>query len=279
MGTLYIVPTPIGNLEDMTLRALRVLREVSLIAAEDTRTTQVLLRHYEITTPLTSYHEHNKLSKLDRIFAALAAGDVALVSDAGTPGISDPGYELVQAAIAGGWRVEALPGPSALLPALVASGLPADQFVYLGFLPRKTQARRAVLESLRTEPRTVIAYESPNRLLGTLAELDSLLPERPLCVAREISKIYEEYVRGTALEVHAHFEAQAPRGEIVLLIGGAAADESAWDETRVEAALDALLAEGESLSRAAKTVAAQSGWQRRAVYALKTNPGKSSQNP
>ncbi len=279
MGTLYIVPTPIGNLEDMTLRALRVLREVSLIAAEDTRTTQVLLRHYEITTPLTSYHEHNKLSKLDRIFAALAAGDVALVSDAGTPGISDPGYELVQAAIAGGWRVEALPGPSALLPALVASGLPADQFVYLGFLPRKTQARRAVLESLRTEPRTVIAYESPNRLLGTLAELDSLLPERPLCVAREISKIYEEYVRGTALEVHAHFEAQAPRGEIVLLIGGAAADESAWDETRVEAALDALLAEGESLSRAAKMVAAQSGWQRRAVYALKTNPGKSSQNP
>jgi 16S rRNA (cytidine1402-2'-O)-methyltransferase len=210
MGTLYIVPTPIGNLEDITLRALRVLREVRLIAAEDTRTTQVLLRHYEIATPLTSYHEHNKLSKLDRIFEALSAGDVALVSDAGTPGISDPGYELIGAVIAAGWRVVPLPGPSALLPALVGSGLPSDQFVYIGFLPRKDKALRAVLDSLRAETRTVIAYESPKRLLDTLALVEEILPERALCVARELSKIYEEFVRGGASPTTSGSPSSAP---------------------------------------------------------------------
>jgi 16S rRNA (cytidine1402-2'-O)-methyltransferase len=279
MGTLYIVPTPIGNLEDITLRALRVLREVRLIAAEDTRTTQVLLRHYEIATPLTSYHEHNKLSKLDRIFEALSAGDVALVSDAGTPGISDPGYELIGAVIAAGWRVEPLPGPSALLPALVGSGLPSDQFVYIGFLPRKDKALRAVLDSLRAETRTVIAYESPKRLLDTLALVEEILPERALCVARELSKIYEEFVRGGASEIRAHFETQPLKGEIVLLIGGAPAMETVWAEEDVLDALDELLNEGESLSRAAKNVAVRSGWPRREVYALKTNPGKNSQSP
>lgn len=271
MGTLYIVPTPIGNLEDITLRALRVLREVALIAAEDTRTTRVLLQHYQISTPLMSYHEHNKLTRLEAVFDTLAQGDVALVSDAGTPGISDPGYELIQAAILRGVRVEPLPGPNALLPALVASGLPADQFIYLGFLPKKARARAAILESLVAERRTLVLYESPHRLLDTLAAVRDVLGERPVCVARELTKIYEEFVRGSASEVIAHYAAQPPRGEIVLVVGGASdEDASQWDESRVRAALHDRLNAGESLSSAAKAVAAQSGWNRRAVYALGT---------
>lgn len=271
MGTLYIVPTPIGNLEDITLRALRVLREVALIAAEDTRTTRVLLQHYQISTPLMSYHEHNKLTRLEAVFDTLAQGDVALVSDAGTPGISDPGYELIQAAILRGVRVEPLPGPNALLPALVASGLPADQFIYLGFLPKKARARAAILESLVAERRTLVLYESPHRLLDTLAAVRDVLGERPVCVARELTKIYEEFVRGSASEVIAHYAAQPPRGEIVLVVGGASDEDAAqWDESRVRAALHDRLNAGESLSSAAKAVAAQSGWNRRAVYALGT---------
>ncbi|MBZ0278948.1 MAG: 16S rRNA (cytidine(1402)-2'-O)-methyltransferase, partial [Anaerolineae bacterium] len=159
MGILYLVPTPIGNLEDITLRALRILREVALIAAEDTRTTRVLLQHYDIPTPLTSYHEHNKLGKLDAIFTALDTGDVALVSDAGTPGISDPGFELVQAVLERGGRVVPLPGANDITPALIASGLPTDSFVYLGFLPRKDKALADMLDSLVAEKRTLVAYE------------------------------------------------------------------------------------------------------------------------
>lgn len=269
MGTLYIVPTPIGHLEDITLRALRVLREVALIAAEDTRTTRVLLRRYDIATPVTSYHEHNKLTKLDAVFAALAAGDVALVSDAGTPGISDPGYELVRAAIARGVRVEPLPGPSALITALVASGLPTDGFVYLGFMPRKAAARADLLAALAGERRTLVAYESPNRLADTLAAVQAALGDRPVCVARELTKIYEEFFRGAASAALAHYRASPPRGEIVLLIAGAQpADSAAWDADRVRAALAALRADGVPLSQAAREVAARAGWPRRAVYAL-----------
>jgi 16S rRNA (cytidine1402-2'-O)-methyltransferase len=271
MRTLYIVPTPIGNLEDITLRALRVLREVSLIAAEDTRTTRVLLRHYDISTPLTSYHEHNKLGKLDAIFDALAVGDVALVSDAGTPGISDPGYELIREAIAREVRVEPLPGANAVITALVASGLPTDGFVFLGFLPRKAKALADFLGELIGERRTLVAYESPNRLLETLTAVADVLGDRPVCVARELSKIHEEFFRGTVGAAAAHYQANPPRGEIVLLIAGAQLEEqAAWDETRVRAALDDLLETGESLSSAARTVAAQSGWNRRDVYALRT---------
>ncbi|MBZ0296983.1 MAG: 16S rRNA (cytidine(1402)-2'-O)-methyltransferase [Anaerolineae bacterium] len=269
-GTLYIVPTPIGNLEDITLRALRILREVSLIAAEDTRTTRVLLQHYEITTPLTSYHEHNKLTKLDAIFDALAAGDVALVSDAGTPGISDPGYELITETIQRGIRVEPLPGASAILTALVGSGLPTDGFVYLGFLPKKAKARADLLHDLLQERRTLVAYESPNRLVETLEAVRETFDERPLCVARELTKLYEEFFRGTASTAIDHYTANPPRGEIVLLISGALPDEAAWDEVRVRAALADLMAQGESLNRAAKIVAGQSGWNKRDVYALGT---------
>jgi 16S rRNA (cytidine1402-2'-O)-methyltransferase len=267
--TLYIVPTPIGNLEDITLRALRILREVSLIAAEDTRTTRVLLQHYEIRTPLTSYHEHNKLDKLDAIFAALETGDVALVSDAGTPGISDPGYELVRQAIEQGIRIESLPGPSAITTALVGSGLPTDGFVYLGFLPRKDRALRDFLATVASERRTLIAYESPNRLVDTLKVIQDVLGDRPICVARELSKMYEEFQRGSVSEVLAHFMAQAPRGEIVLVIAGAPeVIHPVWDEQQIRTALRKRIAAGDSLSTAARVLAAESGWERRAIYAL-----------
>jgi 16S rRNA (cytidine1402-2'-O)-methyltransferase len=267
--TLFIVPTPIGNLEDITLRALRVLKEVVLIAAEDTRTTRFLLTHFEIKTPLSSYHEHNKLTKLDAIFAALETGDVALTSDAGTPGISDPGYELVKEAIARGYRIEPLPGATALIPALVASGLPTDGFVYLGFLPRKDRAMRDFLNEQLRERRTLICYESPNRLTDTLETLRSVLGDRPVCVAREISKLYEEFYRGSLSEALAHYTENPPRGEIVIVIGGHVAEpEAAWDEARVQEALFTRLDEGEPLSSAAKAVAQESGWERRAVYTL-----------
>ena len=268
MGTLFIVPTPIGNLEDITLRALRILKEVSLIAAEDTRTSKVLLKHYDILTPLTSYHEHNKLSKLDTIFDALSTGDVALISDAGTPGISDPGYELVKQAVEEGYRVEPLPGANAVLPALVASGLPTDSFIYIGFLPKKQSAREVILQGLRDESRTIVAYESPNRLTDTLALIIDTLGDRPVCVAREISKFYEEFQRGSASEVRGYYVENPPKGEITLVIGGSIEDVTEWDEDRVRKVLQTRLDAGESLSFASKAIAKESGWNKRDVYAL-----------
>lgn len=267
MSVLYIVPTPIGNLEDITLRALRVLREVPLIAAEDTRRTRVLLQHHGIRTPLLSYHDHNERRRVPALLEALTRGDVALVSEAGMPALADPGYELLRAALKAGLRVEVLPGPSALTTALVGSGLPTDSFIWLGFLPAKAHARAQLLESLRHERRTLLACESPQRLPATLAAIRDLLGERPLVVARELSKLHEEYVRGTSSAVLAHFEANAPRGEIMLVIGGAAAEER-WDERQVRAALVERTAAGESLGSAAKAVAELAGWKRRAVYAL-----------
>lgn len=266
-GTLYLIPTPIGNLEDITLRALRLLKECALIACEDTRTSRVLLSHYDIQTPLTSYHEHNKLTKLDALFEALETGDVALISDAGTPGISDPGYELVREAIARGYPVVPLPGANAVIPALVGSGLPTDSFIYLGFLPRKHL--REWFAALKDERRTMIAYESPHRLTDALEALvEALGGDRQICVAREISKKFEEFVRGSATEVLAHMQSQPPRGEIALVIGGAPQSSSVWDEDRVRAALRDRIAAGDSRSQAAKAVAAQSGWHKGDVYAL-----------
>lgn len=269
MGDLYLVPTPIGNLEDITLRALRILREVTLIAAEDTRTARILLDRYEITTPLTSYHEYNKLTKLDTILTALETGDVALVSDAGTPGISDPGYELIQAAITRGIQVIPLPGPSALLPALVASGLPTDRFLYLGFLPRKQSARRNALQAIRDVPYTLVLYEAPHRLLDSLSDLAGVLGQRQIAVARELTKLYEEIWRGTPGEALEHFTHNPPRGEITLVIAGAPQEQPAlWPEREVRAALAGRLAQGEPRSAAARAVAAESGWPRRDVYKL-----------
>lgn len=269
MGTLYIVPTPIGNLEDITLRALRILREVGLIAAEDTRTTRILLNRYDIKTPLISYHEHNKLTRLDAVFEALAGGDVALVSDAGTPGISDPGFELIREAIARGVNVVALPGPSAVITALVTSGLPTDGYVYMGFLPRKVKALRDLLAELATERRTLVAYESPNRLVETLNAILEVLGDRPVAVARELTKIYEEVRRGPASTLQAHYAERELRGEITLVIGGAPEGaEVAWSEERVMTALRARLEAGEPRRQAVKAVAAESGWAQRTLYDL-----------
>ncbi len=268
VGTLYLVATPIGNLEDITLRALRVLGEVELIGAEDTRHTRKLLYRYQIDTPVVSYHEHNKQARLDRMLQALSAGDVALVSDAGTPGLSDPGYELVRAAVSSGHRVVPVPGPSAPIAALVASGLPTDAFVFLGYLPRRTAERRQLLERLARESRTMLAFEAPHRLQATLQDLeDAFGPGRPMAVARELTKVHEEIYRGDVQQARAHFESEAPRGEFTLVLGGAQPEE-AWDEPSVRAALAANLRSGMSRTDAARAVAGEAGWPRRKVYRL-----------
>lgn len=218
---LYLVPTPVGNLEDISLRALRLLKEVDLILAEDTRTTRKLLAHYDIHTPLKAYHAHNEHRLTETLVAQMAAGSTfALVSDAGTPGISDPGFLLVRACVAAGVPVRALPGPTAFVPALVASGLPCDRFFFEGFLPHK-KGRQTRLQWLAELPYTFVLYESPHRLQKCLAQLaEHCGAERPACVARELSKVHETYVRGTLAELVAHFEAHPPRGEIVIVVGG-----------------------------------------------------------
>ena len=218
MPVLYVVATPIGNLEDITLRALRVLGEVQLIAAEDTRTARKLLNRYDIKTRLTSYFEHNKKSKMPILLETLEEQDVALISEAGTPGISDPGYELIKGAVDRGFRVIALPGPSAVTTAMAASGLSADQFVYLGFLPRKKGEKRRLLESVSTEPRTIICFESPYRVVDSLQAMLEKLGERNVAVCRELTKLYEEVFRGTLSEAVEHF--QKPRGEFTIVIQG-----------------------------------------------------------
>jgi 16S rRNA (cytidine1402-2'-O)-methyltransferase len=220
-GRLYLVPTPIGNLEDMTLRAIRILREADGILSEDTRTTGLLLRHLEITNKLSAFHQHNEHAVLSGVIKRLESGEkLALVSDAGTPGISDPGFLLVRACIRMGIPVECLPGPTAFVPALVTSGLPSDRFVFEGFLPPK-KGRQTRLKHIAGEERTVILYESPHRILKTLEQLmEHLDHERPVAAIREISKIYEENIRGSLAEVFAHFKMHEPRGEFVLIIGG-----------------------------------------------------------
>ncbi|MBI5876760.1 MAG: 16S rRNA (cytidine(1402)-2'-O)-methyltransferase [Chloroflexi bacterium] len=270
MNTLYVVGTPIGNLEDITLRALRILKSVRLIAAEDTRKTRILLDRYEIRTPLTSYFEHNKLAKLDRVLDALDEGDVALVSDAGMPGLSDPGYELVREALARKVPVVVVPGVSAAVSALVVSGLPTDQFVFGGFLPRKSGERRAALETLAGERRTLVFYEAPHRVVETLGDVLAVLGDRPVCAARELTKLYEEIVRGTAREVLAHFTANEPRGEFTLVVGGAPESSDRWDADAVRARLEALMNDGLPGAEAARQVARESGWPRREVYAEMT---------
>lgn len=220
-GVLYIVATPVGNLEDMTLRAIRVLKEVDLIAAEDTRHTKKLLNHYGISTPVTSYFEHNKLVKGDYIIGKLRDGnDVALVSDAGTPGISDPGYNLIKSAIEGGINVMAVPGPAAAVAALSVSGLPTDRFAFEGFLPSKEKARRDRLELLKGEERTLIFYESPQRLLSTLKDIRDTIGDRNISVARELTKLHEETLRGKTSEVISILEGQTVKGEIVIILEG-----------------------------------------------------------
>ncbi len=223
MPTLYVVPTPIGNLEDITVRALRVLREVSLVLAEDTRHTRKLLSHYSISVPLRSYHQHNKLMSLDSIIETVRQGDVALVSDAGMPALADPGFELIRAARVAGVEVDVLPGPSAITTAVVAAALPAPGFLFVGFLPRRSGERQALLLEVGALPYTLVAYESPHRLVQTLQAIERTLGDRPVVVARELTKIHQEVTQGSAQDLLARFEREAPRGEITLLIAGAPA--------------------------------------------------------
>ncbi|MDX1651437.1 MAG: 16S rRNA (cytidine(1402)-2'-O)-methyltransferase [Brumimicrobium sp.] len=220
MSTLYVVPTPIGNLEDITLRAVRILGEVDFILAEDTRTTKKLLDKYEISKPLIAHHIHNEHKTLSSVVDKIKhAHSAAIVSDAGTPSISDPGFLLIRACLENDIPVVALPGPSAIIPALVGSGFPSDRFVFEGFLPHK-KGRQTKWKNLAEEERTIILYESPHRLVKALREIVEFLgDDREVCVAREISKIHEEFRRGAAVEVLSHFEKNPPKGEIVLLIG------------------------------------------------------------
>ncbi len=281
MGTLYLVATPIGNLEDITLRALRVLREVRLIAAEDTRHTRQLLTHFGIATATISYHEHSPPARRDELLAALALGDVALVTDAGTPGISDPGQDLVRAAIDAGFVVTPIPGASAAISALIASGLPSDTFTFLGFLPRKSSERHTALERVRGEPRTLVLYEAPHRVAACLDDLLVVLGDRRVAIAREMTKLHEEWQRGTLSELRLREAATHPRGEYTLVVAGAgeheAAAENAEKRSPEEVArerLAALLVEGASTRDAAATVARETGLARRDLYAMALAMGR-----
>ena len=221
MGILYIVPTPVGNMEDMTFRAVRILKEVDLVLAEDTRTSGILLKHYDIKNALMSHHKFNEHGTSAGVVNRLLAGEnVALISDAGTPGISDPGFFLVREAVRAGVEVQCLPGATAFVPALVSSGLPCDRFAFEGFLPQK-KGRQTKLESLKDETRTMIFYESPYRLVKTLEQFaETYSGQRQVSVCREISKVHEESVRGSLDEVIAHFKEKEPKGEIVIILAG-----------------------------------------------------------
>ncbi len=235
-GTLYIVSTPIGNLEDITLRAIRILREVKLIAAEDTRRTKILLDAYGIDTPLTSLHDRNELKKSVHLIARLNEGmDIAYVSDAGTPGISDPGYIFVKQAVSESIRVVPVPGPVAAVAALNVSGLPMDSFVFFAFLPSRRGKRRQLLESIKEESKTMVFYESPNRLVATLQDVNEILGDRQIAVSRELTKIYEETLRGTVSEVSESLRGRKIKGEITLVISGAVRDRTVQSAEEIRA--------------------------------------------
>lgn len=269
MGNLYIVATPIGNLEDMSLRAVRILRESILIAAEDTRHTGTLLKHFEIKTPLTSYFEHNKLNKLDFILEQLSKGDVALVSDAGTPAINDPGYELIKAALASNFNVVPVPGSSAPIAALTVSGLPTDSFLYLGYLPNKSNERRKALTQIASLHYTLIFLESPHRIVDSLEDILSVLGDRQICVAREMTKMFEEYWRGPISGAVDHFKSKEPRGEFTLVIEGKKKEErSIWTEEELLKAIKKELLAGKSTKEISAELAETSGWNKKEVYAL-----------
>ena len=266
MGTLYLVATPIGNLEDMSPRAVRILREAVLIAAEDTRHTGKLLKHFEIGTKLTSYFEHNKLNKIDLIISKLADGDVAVVSDAGSPAVNDRGYELVNAALASGHDVRPVPGPSAPIAALTVSGLPTDSFLFLGYLPHKAGERCARLRQVENLTYTLIFLESPYRIVDALEDILSELGDRQICVAREMTKMFEEYWRGTVSGALAHFKSQPARGEFTLVISGGQSVVERWTEIKLEAAILSKVEAGKRSKEIAAELAEQSGWSKKEIY-------------
>ena len=269
MGTLYLVATPIGNLEDMSPRAIRILREASLIAAEDTRHTGILLKHFDIETPITSYFEHNKLNKLDFILEQLSTGDVALVSDAGSPAINDPGYELVKAALASNYDVRPVPGPSAPIAALTVSGLPTDSFLYLGYLPHKTSERHKRLQEVESQPYTLVFLESPYRIVEALEDILSILGNRRICVGREMTKMFEEYWRGDVNGAVEYFRSQPTRGEFTLVIEGMTTDDDEkWTVERLQNAIELELRNEKSAKDISTELAKQSGWKKKEIYAL-----------
>ena len=264
MPTLYVVATPIGNLEDISLRALRILREVKLIAAEDTRKTKRLLTTYDISTPMTSYHEHSKRSKLDYILNRLEGRDVALVSEAGMPGISDPGYELVVAASRRGIPVVPIPGPSIVITALAISGLPTGRFSYIGFLPHKSNDRRRLLKSVADESGTIVVLETPHRLLAALSDVLLILGDRKVAVCREITKIHEEVFRGTISQAVKHFT--EPRGEFTLVIEGKGEKDKPQLTAAVEQQLHQMRLSGVTAKEAIARVAGETGLSKRELY-------------
>jgi 16S rRNA (cytidine1402-2'-O)-methyltransferase len=269
-GVLYLVGTPIGNLEDLSPRARRVLAGVDRVACEDTRRSGLLLHQLGIRVPLVSFHQHNRTARIPQLLAALEAGEaVALISDAGLPGISDPGQDLVAAARTADRQVICIPGPSAVTTALVSSGLPSGRFCFEGFLPPKGGARRQRLAALAAEERTIVLFEAPHRLLALLEDLLEVLGDRPLQVARELTKRHEEQVGPSVSAALEHFRRTPPQGECTLVLGGApAAAEPAWDEPALRHDLQALLRGGLSNREAARTLAERSGHSRRALYAL-----------
>ncbi|MBN1265057.1 MAG: 16S rRNA (cytidine(1402)-2'-O)-methyltransferase [Anaerolineales bacterium] len=267
MAILYLVATPIGNLEDITLRALRILGEVQLIAAEDTRQTRKLLSHYQIHTDLVSYHEYNKQEQGRKLLEQLALGDIALVSDAGMPLLSDPGYELVHDVLEAGHEVRPIPGPSAPLAALVVSGLPADSFVFHGYLPRKEGERLRVLRETAQERSTILFFEVPHRLNAALENMESVYgSDRRAAVCRELTKKFEEVKRGTLADMRAFFAVHEPRGEFTIVLEGAT--EIRWNDEKLRHALADLLSAGMSRKQAARDLAEVSGWSRNQIYEL-----------
>ncbi len=269
-GVLYLVGTPIGNLDDLSPRARRVLAGASRVACEDTRRSGLLLHHLGLRVPLLSFHQHNQTARIPQLLAALEAGEViALVSDAGLPGVSDPGQELAAAARAAGRQVICIPGPSAVTTALVSSGLPSGRFCFEGFLPPKGGPRRQRLEALAGEERTMVLFEAPHRLLALLEDLLAVLGDRPLQVARELTKRHEEQVGPSVAAALAHFRRIPPQGECTLVLGGAPpAAAPVWDEVALRRALDELVAGGLSNREAARSLAERSGHSRRDLYAL-----------
>ncbi|HUS94543.1 MAG TPA: 16S rRNA (cytidine(1402)-2'-O)-methyltransferase [Patescibacteria group bacterium] len=268
MPTLYLVGTPIGNLEDISLRALRILGEVGLVAAEDTRVSGRLLKHYELDTPLISYHEHSDQARIAEIINKLSHSDIALISDAGMPGLSDPGYRLVQAAIQAGVKVVPVPGPSAAIAALVGSGLPTDKYLFYGFLPRQKKARQQALTTVLPLPYTLVFYEAPHRLLALLTDVEAVLGDRQVSIGRELTKLYEEIWRGSASAAIAYFGVGKIRGELTVVVEGSNAAESRWDEAAVKAAFATEVGRGVGRKAAAATISQRSGWRKREVYDL-----------
>jgi 16S rRNA (cytidine1402-2'-O)-methyltransferase len=277
-GTLYIVATPIGNLEDITLRAIRTLKEVDIIAAEDTRHTQILLNQFTINTSLTSYHEHNERAKAGQLAARLERGQsIALVSDAGTPAISDPGYRLIVEAIRMGIRVVPIPGPSALIAALSASGLPTDGFNFRGFLPSRKRERRSKLQELRSDRYSIVVYETPHRLKESLDDIREILGDRRMVLARELSKVHEEFLRGRVSEVIGEVSQREIRGEVTLIIEGCSDLDPPLEDVLNEE-IARLIADGMRVKEIAEVLGAKYGYSKRQIYGLAMDQARNTKS-